>query len=128
MFRSFVTDTLKKSTLEGELRRQLVYAGHIQRATCLRDLIMSKQREMDYVNAVRDYIVEHFLFGDGGAFKEDTPFIEEGIIDSTGILELVMFLEETYGIKIEDSELVPQNFDSLANISQYLAGKTAAVG
>ncbi len=89
---------------------------------------MSKQREMDYVNAVRDYIVEHFLFGDGGAFKEDTPFIEEGIIDSTGILELVMFLEETYGIKIEDSELVPQNFDSLANISQYLAGKTAAVG
>ena len=72
---------------------------------------------------VRTYIIEHFLFGEGQALKGDTSFLEEGIIDSTGVLELVMFLEETYGIKIEDGELVPENFDTLDNITQYLEKK-----
>ena len=74
---------------------------------------------------VREYIVENFLFGEGESLKEDTSFLDEGIIDSTGILELVMFLEETYGIKIEDDELVPENMDSLQNIAQYLERKLA---
>jgi acyl carrier protein len=74
---------------------------------------------------VREYIVENFLFGEGDSLKEDTSFLEEGIIDSTGILELVMFIEETYGIKIEDDELVPENMDSLQNIAQYLGRKLA---
>lgn len=74
---------------------------------------------------VREYIVENFLFGEGDSLKEDTSFLEEGIIDSTGILELVMFIEETYGIKIEDDELVPENMDSLKNIAQYLGRKLA---
>jgi acyl carrier protein len=77
---------------------------------------------------VRSFVVEHFLFGDGDTVKGDTSFLEEGIIDSTGILELVMFLEETYGIKIDDSELVPQNFDTLDNIALYLGTKTAVAG
>lgn len=72
---------------------------------------------------VRTYIIEHFLFGERQALKGDTSFLEEGIIDSTGVLELVMFLEETYGIKIEDGELVPENFDTLDNITQYLEKK-----
>ena len=55
--------------------------------------------------------------------EEDTSFLEEGIIDSTGILELVMFLEETYQIKIEDDELVPENMDKLQNIAQFLDRK-----
>jgi acyl carrier protein len=74
---------------------------------------------------VREYIVENFLFGEGESLKDDTSFLEEGIIDSTGILELVMFLEETYGIKIEDDELIPENMDSLQNIAQYLERKLA---
>ncbi len=73
---------------------------------------------------VREYIVENFLFGDGEKLNEDTSFMEEGIIDSTGILELVFFIEENFGIKIEDDELVPENMDSLNNIAGYLAIKT----
>lgn len=77
---------------------------------------------------VRTFVVEHFLFGEGDTLKGDTSFLEEGIIDSTGILELVMFLEETYGIKIEDNELVPENFDTLEKIAQYLEMKVNVAG
>jgi len=78
---------------------------------------------MDYLNSVRHFVVENYLFGDGDSLKEDTSFLEEGIIDSTGILELVMFLEETFDIKIEDDELVPENMDSLQNIAGFLGQK-----
>lgn len=79
--------------------------------------------DMQYLDTVRNFIVENFLFGDGEALKEDTSFLEDGIIDSTGILELVFFLEETYGMKIEDDELVPENMDSLQNIARFLERK-----
>jgi acyl carrier protein len=78
---------------------------------------------MDTSTKVREFVVENFLFGDGEALKEDTSFMEEGIIDSTGILELVFFLEETFGLKIEDEELVPDNMDSLQNISKFIGRK-----
>jgi len=79
---------------------------------------------MDTTSLVREFVVENFLFGDGEVLKEDTSFMEEGIIDSTGILELVFFLEETFGIKVEDTELIPENFDSLIRISEYIETKT----
>lgn len=78
---------------------------------------------MTYLDTVRHFVVENFLFGDGESLKEDTSFLERGIIDSTGILEVIMFLEETYGIKIEDEELVPENLDSLRNIAKFLERK-----
>lgn len=78
---------------------------------------------MSPINAVREFIVENFLFGEGESLKDDTSFMEAGIIDSTGVLELIMFLEETYGIKIEDDELVPENFDNLQNVTRYLGKK-----
>ena len=81
---------------------------------------------MDSSAKVREFIVENFLFGDGGMLKEDTSFMGEGIIDSTGILELVFFLEESFGISIEDHELVPENMDSLQNIAGFLARKVNA--
>ena len=74
---------------------------------------------------VREFITENFLFGDGEKLKEDTSFMEEGIIDSTGILELVFFLEETFGITVEDNELVPANMDSLQGIASYVDRKLA---
>ena len=79
---------------------------------------------MDNSSKIRQFIVENFLFGDGQVLKEDTSFMQEGIIDSTGILELVFFLEETFGISVEDDELVPENFDSLERIVKYLEAKT----
>ena len=78
---------------------------------------------MDYSSKVREFIVENFLFGDGDQFDDDTSFLESGIIDSTGILELIGFLEETYGIAIQDDELVPENFDNLNRVTQYLGKK-----
>lgn len=79
---------------------------------------------MDDASRIRDFVVKTFLFGDGAFLKEDTSFLEEGIIDSTGILELIMFLEETFGIKIEDSELIPDNMDSIRNITRFVQSKT----
>jgi len=78
---------------------------------------------MDLVNPVRDFVIENFLFGESGDFSEDTSFIDSGIIDSTGILELVAFLEETYNLNVEDDELLPENFNSLSEISRFLKSK-----
>jgi acyl carrier protein len=78
---------------------------------------------MGYLETVRDFVVENFLFGDDGPLKEDTSFLEEGIIDSTGILELIAFLEETYGLTIRDEEYVPENFDTLGNVARFLERK-----
>lgn len=75
---------------------------------------------MDYMDAVRSFIVDTFLFGEGDQIKGETSFLESGIIDSTGILELVTFLEKTYGIQIQDDELVPENLDSIVNVAGFL--------
>ncbi len=72
---------------------------------------------------IRAFIVENFLFGDDNGLNDDTSFLEEGIIDSTGILELVEFIEEEFSIEVEDEELIPENLDSLNNIEVYLSGK-----
>ena len=78
---------------------------------------------MDYLNSIRHFVVENYLFGDGDSLMEDTSFMEEGIIDSTGILELVFFIEETFGFSVEDDELIPENMDSLQNIARYIDRK-----
>jgi acyl carrier protein len=72
---------------------------------------------------VRAFIVENFLFGNEDGLKDDSSFLDEGIIDSTGILELVSFLEEEFGIAVEDEELIPENLDSIGNVTAYLERK-----
>ena len=72
---------------------------------------------------VRDFINENYLFNEDVHLKDDTSFLDEGIIDSTGVLELIGFLEETFGITIEDDEMVPENLDSLSNIAAFIAKK-----
>lgn len=77
---------------------------------------------------VIQYILENFLFtSDPSSIKNDTSFLERGIIDSTGILEIVGFIEETFGITVEDSELIPDNLDSINKISAYILKKKEAV-
>jgi acyl carrier protein len=72
---------------------------------------------------IRTFIVENFLFGNADGLKDNTSFLEEGIIDSTGVLELVTFLEEEFNIKVADEDLVPENLDSINNVSAYLQRK-----
>ena len=73
---------------------------------------------------VRAHVVDHFLFGQGGdKLGSEDSFLEKGLIDSTGVLEVVMFLEERFGIKVQDEELVPDNLDSLARIARFVEHK-----
>lgn len=78
---------------------------------------------MEVSVTIRQFIIENFLFEEDENLKNDTSFLENGIIDSTGILELVTFLEETYEVTVEDEELIPENLDSIGNVIQYLAKK-----
>jgi acyl carrier protein len=78
---------------------------------------------MEHKQAIREFIVENFLFGEANGLKDETSFLEEGIIDSTGILELVTFLEDEFSITVEDEELVPENLDSIDNVANYLQRK-----
>jgi acyl carrier protein len=76
---------------------------------------------------IKAFIVSNFLFGqEGTGIADDQSFLESGVIDSTGLLELVSFVEQQYGIAIGDRELVPENLDSLKNISQFVARKLEA--
>ena len=77
----------------------------------------------EQIDKVQNFIIERFLFGDGSRLQYETSFLEEGIIDSTGILELVTFIEEQFNIKINDDELLPENLDSLQNVSAFLQKK-----
>ncbi len=78
----------------------------------------------DTKNKVRAYIVDNFIMG-GNAdhLKDADSFMETHVVDSTGFLELVTFLEETYGFAVLDEEMVPENLDSLDNIDAYVQRK-----
>ena len=77
----------------------------------------------EYRERVRGFIVKNFLFGDDNGLKDDASFLDEGVIDSTGVLELVAFLENDFRITVEDDELTPENLDSIDNVVQYLGKK-----
>lgn len=82
---------------------------------------------MDINIKIRDYIVENFLFGDAEPLADDSmSLLDNGIIDSTGVMELVAFLEGDYGLSIADDELVPENFDSIENLVAFVTRKHAA--
>ena len=78
---------------------------------------------MNYKAEVRKFVLSDLLFGADGDLKDSTSFLESGVVDSTGILEVIFFLEKTYHIKIEPEETVPENLDSLDRISEFLARK-----
>ena len=75
---------------------------------------------------IRNFIVETFLFGDGEWLRDDTSFLDGGVIDSAGMLELITFVESKYGVAVADDEVVRENFDSLENVSRFLARKLSS--
>jgi len=84
---------------------------------------------MPFKPDIRKFIVDNFMFGQGGdSLQDDTSFLEGGLIDSTGVLELVAFVSQKYEIVVEDEELVPANFDSVDNLAAYLERKGAHGG
>lgn len=78
---------------------------------------------MSQINAVKEFIIENFLFGEEVQLDLDTDFFDKGIIDSTGVIELVSFIEEKFNISVEDDELIPENLSSLKKVDAFLQKK-----
>ena len=77
---------------------------------------------------IRGFIVENFLFGESeNGLKDRDSLLEQGVIDSTGVLELVSFVEENFDIKVEDEELIPENLDSIIYIVDFIIRKQTAL-
>ena len=70
---------------------------------------------------IRRYVLENFLFSDDESqLHNEASFLEEGVVDSTGVLELVLFVEETFDVTVEDDEILPENFDSVNQLAAYV--------
>ncbi len=77
------------------------------------------------LESIRRYIAENILFEDSYPYPDETSFLEEGIVDSMNVLELVSFVEEHFGIPVADEDIVPENFDSVRNMAAYVARAVA---
>ncbi|GAA2844889.1 acyl carrier protein [Aminobacter aminovorans] len=78
-------------------------------------------------DTVKAFIIDNFLFGDTSyALADDVSLIESGVIDSTGVLELVTYIEDQFGLEMADSDIVPANLDSLVRIAAFIEAKRAA--
>ena len=82
----------------------------------MNDCTMIKQQ-------IREYITENVLFGEGEELEDDASFQESGVLDSTGFLGLITFVETTFEIEVSDDELDPENMDSLSRISRFVEKK-----
>lgn len=79
---------------------------------------------MEIEAQIRKYVSENLLFSDNGfEYDDDDSFLQEGIVDSVGVLELVLFVEETFGVAVEDQEITPDNFDSVSKLASYIRSK-----
>jgi len=72
---------------------------------------------------VRGFVVDNFLFGNANGLADDTSFLEAGILDSTGVMEVVAYLEQQFGVRVDDDELTPENLDSIASIGAFVYRK-----
>ncbi|MCG3211521.1 MAG: D-alanine--poly(phosphoribitol) ligase subunit 2 [Anaerolineae bacterium] len=82
---------------------------------------------MDINSQLKTYIAQNLLFSDNGfEYEDNDSFLEHGIVDSTGVLELVLFVEETFGMSVQDSEITRENFDSVNKLTTFVQRKLAA--
>ena len=75
---------------------------------------------------LRRFVVNNFLYGRDDHFSNEDSFLEMGMIDSTGILELVGYLEKTYHITLDDQDLVPANLDSITRLAEFVHRKSGS--
>jgi acyl carrier protein len=79
---------------------------------------------MEIEAQIRKYVAQNLLFSDNGfEYDNDDSFLQEGIVDSVGVLELVLFVEETFGLTVDDQEITPDNFDSVNKLANYIRSK-----
>ena len=77
----------------------------------------------DIKNLVRKFLLDNFVMGGNVTIADDTSFMKGHILDSTGFIELILFIEESFDVKVDDAEMLPENFDSLLNIEGYVGRK-----
>jgi acyl carrier protein len=77
---------------------------------------------------LRKFIVDNYLFGRDSGFEDSESFMERGIIDSTGVMELIAYIEQRWQVAVEDHELLPENLDSLEQLERFVGRKLAASG
>ena len=81
---------------------------------------------MSVENKIREYVLENYLFTDDqSALNSEDSFLEKGILDSTGILEIIYFIEDEFNISVADEEMIPENLDSVSRIVKYIGSKTS---
>ncbi len=78
---------------------------------------------MEIKEQVRAFVTSNFYVADPAALEDDASLLDRGIIDSTGVLEVIFFIEETFGLTVEDSEMLPDNLDSIERIANFIARK-----
>ena len=78
---------------------------------------------MEIKEQVRGFVTSNFYVADPASLEDAASLLDRGIIDSTGVLEVIFFIEETFGIKVEDSEMLPDNLDSIELIANFVAKK-----
>ena len=78
---------------------------------------------MELKRQIREFVTTNFYVADPKALEDSTSLLDQGIIDSTGVLEVIGFVESTFGITVEDAEMLPENLDSIQRISDFVARK-----
>jgi len=83
--------------------------------------------DIDIKEQIRAFVTSNFYVADPTALEDATSLLDRGIIDSTGVLEVIFFIEENFGIKVEDSEMLPDNLESIERIAKFISSKKAAI-
>ncbi len=84
---------------------------------------------MNVETQIKDFIVTNLLYSsDGYQYGDDASFLDEGIVDSQGVMELVAFVEEQFKIPVDDQDIVPDNFDSVSRLARYIRQKNVKAG
>ena len=79
---------------------------------------------MNRTAQIREYITKNFYVSDLASLGDEASLLDQGIIDSTGVLEVIAFLERTFGVRVEDAEMLPENLDSVQRIAAFVERKT----
>ena len=83
---------------------------------------------MNIRQKIRAYLVENFLLGDSDGLTDSQSLLASGVLDSTGVIELAMFLEQTFQVEVTDEDMAPENFDSIEKIVAFTERRAAAAG
>lgn len=78
---------------------------------------------METKDQIRQFIISNFYVADTAALKDEQSLLDAGIVDSTGVLEVISFIEREFSITVGDAEMVPENLDSITNITSFVQKK-----